>query len=197
VIIPDALQGNQPRFVYSFRTCSLKRPVGTQEGKVPKSEKDKRKHKSKKKSHKKLKGEHKRESPERHLSDSPRISDGKPFSDAEGGKEPDTAAPASEDPNAAEWDSLVGRVAEEPRPRQQVASAKEPDRQKAVVSQAPRLDTQASTGGRNVMVGDGGSGWRRRLQMRQSGQGCTAHLCRCSLWRHGFWLCRALSINLH
>ena len=104
--------------------------------------------------------------PDPRLSDSPRLSDGKPESDT-ADPQPDISTSAPQEAHTAEWDTLINRVSDQPR--QQATGNQEPASKKEPVSQAPRLDDKP-TADRSGRVGDGGSGWRRRLQMRQAGQ---------------------------
>lgn len=141
-------------------------------------EKIKHKHKSKKKSHKKEKADAQgHNSPEPRLSNSPCVSVEQPASDT---ADPQPDSTAAQEPHAAEWDSLLNRVSD---PRQQATGSKEPASQKHSVSQAPRIDNKPSDrigggagGGGSGRVGDGGSGWRRRLQKRQGQDGANTHL---------------------
>lgn len=126
-------------------------------------DKSKRKHKSKKKSHKKKEGkEH--GSPEPRRSDSPRLYAERVATD---GADPEPEK-APEEPHAADLNALFSRVSDLPRQKQE-KDVRDPVKQKDPLPQATRIDQEAAGGG-NGRVGDGGSGWRRRLQMRQSGQ---------------------------
>ena len=72
-----------------------------------------------------------------HHSPELRSSDGKPDSDV-ADPQPDNSTAAPTETHAAEWDSLLSRVSEQPR--QPAAGKEEPASKKQSVSQAPRLD---------------------------------------------------------